>query len=60
MSSERFKNLPKNTSTLNAELIEKLIPVIKKNCNVKFDESLIFTDRSNKPLSPKSREINSA
>ena len=40
MSSKRFKNLPKNTSTLNAELIEKLIPVIKKNCNVKFDESI--------------------
>ena len=40
MSSKRFKKLPEKTSYLDAELIEKLIPVIKKNCTTKFDESI--------------------
>ena len=40
MSSKRFKNLPKKTKDLNAELFEKLIPVLKKNCTTKFDEAL--------------------
>ena len=40
MSSKRFKKLPEKTSHLDAELIEKLIPVIKKNCTTKFDESI--------------------
>ena len=40
MSSKRFKKLPEKTKDLNAEAIEKLIPVIKKNCTTKFDESV--------------------
>ena len=40
MSSKRFKKLPGNTSSLNSELIEKLIPVVKQNCTTKFDESV--------------------
>ena len=40
MSSKRYKKLPKKTKELPAELIEKLIPEIKKNCTTKFDESL--------------------
>ena len=40
MSSKRYKNLPDNTSELNAEQIEKLLPEIKKNCTTKFDESV--------------------
>ena len=40
MSSKRFKKLPENTSELNAELIEKLLPEVKKNCTTKFDESV--------------------
>ena len=40
MSSKRFKKLPDNTSELNAELIEKLLPEVKKNCTTKFDESV--------------------
>tara|TARA_Y100000741_G_scaffold343022_1_gene306494 strand:- start:392 stop:1081 length:690 start_codon:yes stop_codon:yes gene_type:complete len=40
MSSKRYKKLPKNNKELNSELIEKLIPEIKKNCTTKFDESL--------------------
>ena len=40
MSSKRFKKLPKDTSTLAAETIEKLLAEIKKNCTTKFDESV--------------------
>ncbi len=40
MSSKRFKKLPEKTSDLNSEKIEKLLPVVKKNCTTKFDESL--------------------
>ncbi len=40
MTSKRFKKLPEKTSNLDGELIEKLIPVIKKNCTTKFDESI--------------------
>ena len=40
MSSKRFKNLSKDKVMTNPELIEKLIPTIKKNCTTKFDESI--------------------
>ena len=40
MSSKRFKKLPEKTRELSAELIEKLLPEVKKNCTTKFDESI--------------------
>jgi len=40
MSSKRYKKLTENTSSLTAEVIEKLLPNIKKNCTTKFDESV--------------------
>ena len=40
MSSKRYKKLPDNTSELNADSIEKLLPEVKKNCTTKFDESV--------------------
>tara|TARA_B100000427_G_scaffold307385_1_gene294812 strand:+ start:224 stop:913 length:690 start_codon:yes stop_codon:yes gene_type:complete len=40
MISKRYKKLPEKTNELSAELIEKLIPNIKKNCTTKFDESI--------------------
>tara|TARA_B100001559_G_scaffold312525_1_gene310359 strand:- start:307 stop:996 length:690 start_codon:yes stop_codon:yes gene_type:complete len=40
MSSKRFKKLPEKTLELQSEAIEKLLPVVKKNCTTKFDESL--------------------
>ena len=40
MSSKRYKKLPEKTKELPAELIEKLIPKLKKNCTTKFDESI--------------------
>ena len=40
MSSKRFKKLPTKTSTLVPEVIEKLLPLVKKNCTTKFDESV--------------------
>jgi len=40
MSSKRFNKLPKNTSNLEAQLVEKILPEVKKNCTTKFDESI--------------------
>jgi len=40
MASKRFKKLPEKTSDLSSEIIEKLLPLIKKNCTTKFDESV--------------------
>ena len=40
MSSKRFKKLPKDSKLLDSNLFEKLITTIKKNCTVKFDESI--------------------
>jgi large subunit ribosomal protein L1 len=40
MSSKRFKKLPEKTSYLEPDVIEKLLPLIKKNCTTKFDESV--------------------
>ena len=40
MSSKRYKKLPEKTNELTPEEFEKLLPVIKKNCTIKFDESV--------------------
>ena len=40
MSSKRFNNLPNGTNAIPAEVIEKLISTVKKNCTTKFDESI--------------------
>ena len=40
MSSKRFKKLPEKTKDLNADNMEMLLPILKKNCTTKFDESL--------------------
>ena len=40
MSSKRFKKLATKTSELSSEAIEKLLPLVKKNCTTKFDESV--------------------
>ena len=38
--SKRFNKLPKDTLDLVPEVIDKIIPIIKKNCTTKFDESI--------------------
>ena len=40
MLSKRYKKLPEKTSELAPETIEKLLPLVKKNCTTKFDESV--------------------
>ena len=40
MSSKRFKKLPEKTTELAADSIDKILPVVKKNCTTKFDESV--------------------
>ena len=54
--SKRFKKLPEKTSELPAEGIEKLIPIIKKNCTTKFDESVDLNFQINNKQ--KKNEIN--
>ena len=40
MSSKRFNSLPNDTKAIPADVIEKLISIVKKNCTTKFDESI--------------------
>ena len=56
MTSKRFKKLPENTSNLPAEVINKLLPIIKKNCTTKFDESVDLSFQINNKQ--KKNEIN--
>ena len=56
MSSKRFKKLPKKTTELPSEEIEKLLPVVKKNCTTKFDESVDLSFQINNKQ--KKNEIN--
>ena len=56
MTSKRFKKLPENTSEISAEGIEKLIPLIKKNCTTNFDESIDLSIQINNKQ--KKNEIN--
>ena len=56
MSSKRFKKLPKKTYELSSETIEKLLPIVKKNCTTKFDESVDLSFQINNKQ--KKSEIN--
>ena len=56
MKSKRYKNLPTKTKNLNAETLEKLLPVIKNNCTTKFDESIDLSIQINNKQ--KKNEIN--
>ncbi|RDX35763.1 50S ribosomal protein L1 [bacterium HD9-500m-PIT-SAG08] len=56
MMSKRYKKLPEKTSELPSEGIEKLIPIIKKNCTTKFDESVDLSFQINNKQ--KKNEIN--
>tara|TARA_B100001540_G_scaffold268402_1_gene250479 strand:+ start:129 stop:818 length:690 start_codon:yes stop_codon:yes gene_type:complete len=56
MASKRYNKLPENTKNLSPELIEKLIPELKKNCTTKFDESIDLSLQINNKQ--KKNEIN--
>ena len=56
MRSKRYKKLPKKTKELKAEVIEKILPEIKKNCTSKFDESIDLSFQINNKQ--KKNEIN--
>jgi len=56
MSSKRYKKLPEKTKELTADIIEKLIPKLKKNCTTKFNESLDLSIQINNKQ--KKSEIN--
>ena len=40
MPSKRFKKLPEKTNLLKPLKINELLPLVKKNCTTKFDESI--------------------
>ena len=40
MSSKRFTKLSENTNKKESDSINNLIPIVKKNCTTKFDESI--------------------
>jgi len=40
MTSKRYRKLPEKTKNLTADVIEKLLPLVKNNCTTKFDESV--------------------
>ena len=56
MSSKRYKKLPEKTKELSPNLIDKLIPELKKNCTTKFDESIDLSIQINNKQ--KKTEIN--
>ncbi|MDC3089786.1 50S ribosomal protein L1 [Candidatus Pelagibacter sp.] len=56
MPSKRFKKLPEKTNILVADSIEKLLSIVKKNCTVKFDESVDLSFQINNKQ--KKNEIN--
>ena len=56
MVSKRYKKLPEKTKELSPDLIEKLIPILKKNCTSKFDESIDLSLQINNKQ--KKNEIN--
>jgi large subunit ribosomal protein L1 len=56
MTSKRYKKLPEKTLDLTPEVVEKLIPIIKKNCTTKFDESVDLSFQINNKQ--KKSEIN--
>ncbi len=56
MTSKRYKKLPAETSKLQANSIDKILPEIKKNCTTKFDESIDLSFQINHKQ--KKNEIN--
>jgi len=56
MISKRYKKLPERTLELTPEVIEKVLPVVKKNCTTKFDESVDLSFQINNKQ--KKSEIN--
>ncbi len=56
MTSKRYKKLPEKTLELTPEVIEKVLPIIKKNCTTKFDESIDLSFQINNKQ--KKSEIN--
>jgi len=56
MVSKRYKKLPEKTLELASETIEKALPIVKKNCTTKFDESVDLSFQINNKQ--KKNEIN--
>ena len=56
MNSKRYKSLLKEKKSVKSDNIEKLLPLIKKNCTSKFDESIDINFQIN--VKQKKGEVN--
>ena len=56
MSSKRFNKLKEIKKETNSDTIEKLLPIVKKNCTTKFDEAIDLSFQINNKQ--KKSEIN--
>ncbi len=56
MKSKRYKKLPNDTKNLPSEKFEKILSIVKSNCNTKFDECVDLSFRINNKQ--KKNEIN--
>ena len=56
MPSKRFIKISEDQKKINSDAIEKLIPLVKKNCTTKFDESIDLSIQINNKQ--KKNEIN--
>ena len=59
MTSKRFKKLPEKTLELQAELLDKLLPSIKKNCTSK-EPSHILMKKYNPLVIPRNHIVEEA
>ena len=56
MKSKRYKKLPEKTKELTSDTIDQVLPIVKKNCTTKFDESVDLSFQINNKQ--KKNEIN--
>ena len=56
MPSKRYKKLHEKTKEMEADLFDKIIPIVKSNCTTKFDESVDLNFQINNKQ--KKNEIN--
>ena len=56
MSSKRYRLLASEGKKMDAESVEKLLPLIKKNCTTKFEESIDLSIQIN--VKQKKNEVN--
>jgi len=54
--SKRFKKLKEIQKDTNSDTIEKLIPIVKKNCTTKFDEAIDLIEKKMEKMGKKKKK----